>query len=70
MKQKEDVPSLKIQNHRALSLKNLRSESSCQIPKLLFKTIITADIMDHSTTVYSKCGFDEVFEDNQEKSCM
>lgn len=47
MKQKDDIPSLKIQNYRALSLKNLRSESTCQNLKLLFKTIIMADIMDH-----------------------
>ena len=71
MKQKHyDVPLLKIQNCRALSLKNLRRESTYQNLKLLFKTIIAADIMGHSTTAYSTCGFDEVFEDNQEKSCI
>lgn len=34
MKQKHDGPSLKVQNHRALSPKNLRSESTHQNSKL------------------------------------
>lgn len=34
MKQKHDGPSLKVQNHRALSPKNLRSESTHQNVKL------------------------------------
>lgn len=38
-----DVASLKI-SYQALSLKNLRSESTCQNVKLLFKTI---SVMDH-----------------------
>lgn len=46
-KQKDDILSLKIHNYRVLSLKNLRSESTCQNSKLLFKTISMADIMDH-----------------------
>ena len=65
-----DVPLLTIRNCWALSLKNLQSESTCQNLKLLLKTISVADIMDHETTAYSTCGCDEVFEDNQEKSCI
>lgn len=34
VKQKHDVPSLKVQNHRALSPKNLRGESTHQNSKL------------------------------------
>lgn len=47
MKQKNYVASWKIQNYRALSLKNLRSKSTCQNLKLLFKTISVTDIMEH-----------------------
>ena len=65
-----DAPLLKIQTCRALSLENLQRESTCQNLKLFLKTISAADIMGHSTTAYSTCGFDEVFEDNQEKSCI
>lgn len=47
MKQKHNVLSLKVQNYRVLSFNYLRSESTCQNLKLLFKTISVADTMDH-----------------------
>lgn len=48
MEQKHyDVSLLTIHNCRALSLKNLQSESTCQNLKPLLKTISVADIMDH-----------------------